>query len=371
MVFAGVGPWQGAAAAADPTPSPTPVATAPACPDQTATLESMSYKSAWSAVPARGEGVSVEVIGRQAAIDHATCTLKALAPQVLVRNLPVPDQGLPAPAGYAVQSALRSADTKNPDVVIFADESAVPLNDPQLDQVLQNAEATGTIVVAAAGDSHSLMSQRPADMINVSAIDPQTLQRQNSDYGDRVTLAAYGTDTAYAAGYVAAAAVLVRQKQQSWSTWPVPQVAAQLAGSINQPGGSLRANDYIGWGILEPAQALSAQQIDPAAVPGLSALFPPVHPASANPSASGQPTTELAGETGARNPSAAGGSAKSKGSSGGLPLVPVLGGVLVLGGAVIYLQRRRWQAMPEPLKSEDEWEPPQGPRHSGYSSPPE
>jgi hypothetical protein len=367
VVLAGVGPWCGTAAAADPTPSPTPVASGAACPDQTPELDALSSRNAWQLVPAKGLGATVDVIGGDTAIAHAVCTLKALAPQVTVRTLPVPAQGTAA----QVAQQVAAPDTKNPDVTVFADES-VALDDPDLAVVLQNAEAGGMVVVAAAGDGNSRMSPRPADVINVSAADVATQQlHPGSDFGQRVTLAGYGTDTAYAAGYVAATAVLVRQRQHSWSGWSVPQVAAQLAGSINQPGGSQRVGDSIGWGVVEPTQALSSQQIDVAAVPGLSALFPPVHPASSDPSAGGQPTTVLAGDTGSQNPTAAGGTAHSKGSSGGLPLVPVVGGVLLVGGAFIYLQRRRWRAMPEPIKSEDEWEPPQGPRHSGYSSPPE
>ena len=362
-------------AAADPSPS-----AGASCPDQRGAVLDMNASRAWSLAGSRGEGASIDVIGSDQAVAEATCTIKALAPQVAVRALPVPTDG----SATQVARQVAAATPQQSGVVLFADES-VPLNDPDLVPVLQNAEASGIVIVAAAGDGNSQMSPRPADVINVSAADVASHKlHPGSDFGQRVTLAGYGTDTSYASGYVAAAATLLRLAP-GHGKWTVPQMAAQLAGSINVVSGSTRIDDGVGWGIVQPVQALSLGAIAPAEVPGLGALFPDVHPASSAPSGTAaQPTTQLAGAT--QDPDASAppatdvlglpvqpstAAARSPSSSGGIPLVPVLAAVVLVGLGVTYVQRRRWRAMPEPLKAEDEWEPPQGPRHSGYSSPPE
>ena len=365
-------------AAADPSPS----AAAP-CPDQRDALLDMNASRAWSLAGSRGEGASIDVIGGDAAIAEATCTIKALAPQVAVRALPVPDDG----SATQVARQVAAATPQTSGVVVFADTS-IQLNDPDMVLVLQNAEASGIVVVAAAGDGNSQMSPRPADVVNVSAADVATHRlHPGSDFGQRVTVAGYGTDTSYASGYVAAAMTLLRLAP-GHSGWSVPQMAAQMAGSINPVDGSPRIDDGLGWGIVRPVQALSVGSIAVAAVPGLAALFPAVQAAPTAPATSGQPTTQLAGATQSPDATVPGvaatdaqgqpvlappttASAKSSSGGGGIPLVPVLAAVIVIGLGVTYLQRRRWRAMPEPLKAEDEWEPPQGPRHSGYSSPPE
>lgn len=370
---------RGPAAALDPSPS-----AAAACPSQQDALLDMNASRAWSLAGTRGEGASIDVIGGDAAIAEATCTIKALAPQVAVRALPVPDDG----STTQVSRQIAAATPQTSGVVVFADTS-IDLSDPGMVLVLQNAEASGIVVVAAAGDGNSQMSPRPADVINVSAADVATHRlHPGSDFGQRVTVAGYGTDTSYAAGYIGAAATLLRLAP-GHSGWSIPQMAAQLAGSINAVDGSPRIDDGLGWGIVRPVQALSVGTIDVAAVPGLGALFPSVRSVPASASTSGPPTTQLAGATQSPDgsvpspgavytdpqaqpvfPAPTTASAKSS-SGGGIPLVPVLAAVIVIGLGVTYLQRRRWRAMPEPLKAEDEWEPPQGPRHSGYSSPPE
>jgi hypothetical protein len=149
-------------------------------------------------------------------------------------------------------------------------------------------------------------------------------------------------------------------------------VAAQLAGSINATAGSPH-DDRLGYGVLQPVQALSATQVDPAKLPGFAALFPvlPAAAASSGTASPGAAASQLAGASGS-NPAPATGHAASKPSAGGGPSPLLLGGLGALLAAVALLvwQRRRPPAV-TPLKPPEEWEPPAGQRHSGYGTPPE
>ena len=379
--------WPAAALAAPtavgPTPAPSPSSSSSACPDAGAELAAMSASRAWALAGSKGAGTVVSVIGTAAKAAETRCSVLALAPDAPVRVFPV--SGADAKAAADMQSAASGG-----AVVVFAD-TAVDLTDPALARPLAEAENQGVVIIAATGDGLPAMPRRPAGVINVSAADLATHQlRAGSASGPTVTLAGYGADTASAAGYVAATAALVHTVH---ANWPVRQVAAQLAGSINPVSGSPH-DDQLGYGVLQPVQALSAAQVDPATLPGFAALFPagPAVPAPGGTAASGAPASQLAGagdstaSPGAQGrqtppvgsdqaqpsaPTVSGqAAAKSSSDSGTRRLLLVGLGALLAAGALVVWQRGRTPA-PAPLKPPEELEPPTGRRHSGYSTPPE
>lgn len=380
-----LGAWPAAAFAASaapgPTPDPSPASSSAACPDARAELAAMSASRAWALAGSKGAGTVVSVIGTVDKAAETRCSILALAPDASVRIFPV--SGGDAKGIADVQSAASGG-----EVVVFAD-TAVDLADPALARPLADAENQGVVIIAATGDGLPAMPRRPAGIINVSAADLATHRlRAGSASGPAVTLAGYGADTASAAGYVAATAALVHTGH---ANWPVRQVAAQLAGSINPISGSPH-DDQLGYGVLQPVQALSTTQVDPATLPGFAALFPagPAVPPGGT-ATSGAPASQLAGASGSTaaggtqgqqpppvgsdqgQPSApaASGQAAAKSSSDGTRQLLLVGlGALLAAGALVVWQRRRTPA-PAPLKPPEEWEPPSGRRHSGYSTPPE
>ncbi|NUR26234.1 MAG: hypothetical protein HOV83_10370, partial [Catenulispora sp.] len=223
----------------------------------------------------------------------------------------------------------------------------------------------------------------------------------------------YGNDTATAAGYVAALAAILRAGH---GNWPARQVVAQEAGSIN-PVSGYPHTDQLGFGIIQPVQAVSLPPVDPAVLPGFEAMFPVNQaPRTAAPSARSQSATSGSGSgsapsasapdssaagsapvsqvspssppaagttetvqqwpTGALStagPSNVAGTAAGKKDSGGGGVSPVLfiGLLVLVGGGGYVLWQRRQQPRVAPAKPESEWEAPTGPRHSGYSPPDE
>jgi hypothetical protein len=329
----------------------------------------MNAPLAWSSAKTKGAGATVSVIGTAAKTAEAECGVRALAPEATVRLFPVDQSTGDSQSVADVQSAAASGTV----VVLFADTS-VDLSDPTLAAPLANAEAQGIVIVAAAGDGSATMPARPAEIINVSAADVATRQlRPGSASGPDVTLAGYGNDTATAAGYVAATAALLHA-MPGHDAWTVRQVAAQLAGTINPVSGSPR-DDQLGYGVLQPVAALSSGAVDPASLPGFAALFPVLAGPSGSP-APGASSSLLVGASGTgtsggTQPQGPATRAKSGSGSGGAnPLLLAGFGAILAAGALVVRQRRRRPAT-VPFKSPDEWEPPTGPRHSGYGTPPE
>ncbi|GAA1953819.1 hypothetical protein GCM10009838_06440 [Catenulispora subtropica] len=345
------------------------------CPDARAALLAFNASRAWTVAGTKGLGVTIGVIGAPDRVAEAVCAARALAPEATVR-------------GGSASGAI----------VVVADPSVDPAS-----------VAGDALVVAAAGDTSGPMPARPQGIVNVAAADASGAPLSTSSYGPAVTMGAYGNDTATASGYVAALAAILRAGH---GNWPARQVVAQEAGSINPVSGNPHT-DQLGFGIIQPVQAVSLPPVDPATLPGFEAMFPadqPPRTAPASPrsqpatsaASTGAPSTETGSAPSASatpqltpssapaegptdsaqqwptnplptaGPSNVGQAAASKGSGGG-GVSPVLFiGLLVLGGGGGYvLWQRRRQPQAAPVKPESEWEAPTGPRHSGYSPPDE
>ena len=374
----GAGPAFGDPVAAPSGPSaPSVPPSAAACPGAQDELTAMNAARAWAIAGTKGAGAVVSVIGTAAKVAEAQCSILALAPEASVRLFPVDQATGTGQSAASIQSAAGAGTV----VVVFADTS-VDLSDPTLKDPLANAEAQGVVVVAAAGDGTDVMPNRPAEIVNVSAADLATKRlHAGSASGPKVTLAAYGNDTATAAGYVAATAALLHA-MPGHTGWPVRQVAAQLAGTINPISGSPR-DDQIGYGVLQPVQALSTSgAVDPGSLPGFAALFPVLTTPPASPGPGGSSSLLVGSSGGGTSGSDTSGGAQqpgtapatqakaNSGSGGTNPLLLTGFGALLAAIGLVVWQRFR-KPEPVPLKGPDEWEPPTGQRHSGYSTPPE
>lgn len=369
-----VGPARATARAADP------------CPDSRAALLAFNASRAWTAAGTKGIGVVIGVVGAPDRVAEAVCAARALAPEATVRG------------GSASGAIVIVADTSVDPATIGGD----------------------ALLVAAAGDTAGPMSARPQGIVNVAAADASGAPLSTSSYGPAVTMAAYGNDTATAAGYVAALAALLRAGH---GNWPARQVVAQEAGSINPVSGNPHT-EQLGFGIIQPVQAVSLGPVDPGTLPGFDAMFPanqpprsapasprsqsaatgtasgagtgsgsPASGASSAPSASGSGSAPSSGSTpgsasapettdsaqqwptnplSTAGPSNVSQTAASKDSgSGGVSPVLFIGLLVLLGGGGYVLWQRRKQARIAAATPESEWEAPSGPRHSGYSPPEE
>ncbi|MFL6114631.1 MAG: hypothetical protein ACJ786_25240 [Catenulispora sp.] len=355
-------------------------AAAAPCPDARVALQAFDASRMWTVAGTKGGGVTIGVVGAPDRVAEVVCAIKALAPDAAVA------------AGEASGA-----------IVVVADTSVDP-----------GGVGGPALVVAAAGDTGGEMTGRPQGVVNVAAAGESGARLSSSAYGPALTVAAYGNDTSTAAGYVAALAAVLRAGHASW---PARQVVAQEAGSINPYSGSQHTND-LGFGVINPVQAVSLPAVDPETLPGFGAMFPVNQPPrSTSPSArsqspsQSQPSSAGTGATSAGSAapptdsaSASGSSATAApssgatdsanvwptaplssagssnlahtaggkgGGSGGVSPVLFIGLLALVGGGGWVLWQRRFRSRPAPAKPPSEWEAPSGPRHSGYSPPDE
>ena len=354
-------------------------ASAASCPDPQYELQAYQASRAWETGGTKGGGVTIGVVGAPDRVAEVACAISALAPDATV-----------------------AAGSASGAIVVVADTSVDP------------ASIGGqALVIAAAGDTGEAMSARPQGVVNVASADLSKAPQQSSSWGPAVTLAAFGNDTSTASGYVAALAAILRAGH---GNWPARQVVAQMAGSINPASGSLRT-DRLGYGIIQPAAAVSLEPVDPESLPAFDALFPVNQPprTGASPSPRSAPTSAASGASGVSGaPSSTSSTAPtgsspatqtpqtsapgttdtanvwptrpvfptgpsngshaaagSGGGSGGFNPILLIGFVVILAGGGYVLWQRRRQPKPAAGKPEEEWEAPSGPRHSGYSPPEE
>lgn len=365
------------------TGSGVALASAPAvaamCPDSQYVLQAYNASHVWNQANTKGSGQTIGVIGATGPVQEAVCAARALAPGATVE----------------------AGSTAGASIVIVADTSVAP-----------PSSNGSTLVIAAAGDTSAPMDPRPPGIVNVAAADINSgAAIPTSSYGPGILVAAFGSDTATASGYVGALAAILHAKNQGWTA---RQVAAQMAGSIGYLSG-FPNEDRLGFGNIEPDQAVSADPVDPSQLPvrftySFPANLPPgntapstrSNPTSAASSAgaSGSPSGSASGptatgpsqdspssapgttDTSPLNPfptnqvssgpsngsrSAAGGS----GGSGGFNPILLIGFLVIVAGGGYVLWQRRRQPQPADVTPESEWEAPSGPRHSGYSPPDE
>jgi hypothetical protein len=338
-------------------------------------LQAYNAVHVWNRAGTKGRDEIIGVLGAPNFAEKAVCAAQALAPEATVR--------------------LGSAGAS---IVIVADDSVAP-----------PSSNGSSLVIAAAGDTSGLMAPRPPGIVSVAAADiDSNAARPTSSYGPGILLAAFGDDTSTASGYVGALAALLQAKNHGWTA---RQVAAQMAGSIGYLSGYPN-DDRLGFGNIEPDQAVSADPIDPSQLPARFTDSFPVNmppgntapstrsnsasaPSPGAPSAS-QSTPTASGPSQATPSPGSGGStdtallnpfptqdsstnpsngshaaAGGGGGSGGSTPILVIGFLVIVAGGGYVLWRRRQQSQPADVTPESEWEAPSGPRHSGYSPPEE
>jgi subtilisin family serine protease len=146
------------------------------------------------------------------------------------------------------------------------------LRSAALEQAIQEAQAAGCVVVAAAGNAASTTPQYPAaykDVLNVAALDAQNRKASFSNYGSSISLGAPGigiystyvgggyaawSGTSFAAPFVSAAAALTLSAHPDWSGPKVGQRLWQTAESINAINKSL--GGQLGKGVLDISRSV-------------------------------------------------------------------------------------------------------------------
>ncbi|KOV11725.1 hypothetical protein ADK60_33795 [Streptomyces sp. XY431] len=161
----------------------------------------------------------------------------------------------------------------------------------ELKAAVDNAESRGVVVVASSGNDGKKGDTFPAafrTVLAVGASDRNNERTYFSQYGDFVDVAAPGVDmlstvprggqcvdngTSFAAPYVAGLAALLVGAHKDWKPSQVRAWIEQTAQRTDH-----KANEYIGWGVVDPVKAVTTA---PAAPPDKPAEDPPVQLASA------------------------------------------------------------------------------------------
>lgn len=212
---------------------------------------------------------------------------------VPVRVIGEPGAGMSAtPTPAALARGIRWATAHHVDVIDIS--VWLTKDDPDVRQAVSDAVAQGITVVAAAGDlggDGGDPTTYPAaypDVIAVTAIGPGGLPWDGAERGRYVDLAAPGVavpvlardhgvvtvdgSTAVAAGYVSAAAALVRAR---WPRASASEVAQRLFGTASPaPTGS------PGYGVVNPTRAVTAGLSGDA---DTAAPVPPLRPVTLSP----------------------------------------------------------------------------------------
>jgi membrane-anchored mycosin MYCP len=193
------------------------------------------------------------------------------------------------PTPDTLARGILTAVQQDADVVVVA--APVYRNDPDLESAVATAVAQGTIIVAAAGDLGSRDDGNPdpypasyPDVIGVGAVDQNGQIAPASQFGEYVDLVAPGvavptlqtgrglveaTGTAVAAGFVGAAAALLRAREPRL---PPAEVARRLIATASPAP----AGPAFGAGVVNPYAALTARVVDTEArrLPALEAPPP-------------------------------------------------------------------------------------------------
>jgi membrane-anchored mycosin MYCP len=247
-----------------------------------------------------GHGTAVASIIAATAVSGTA--FHGLAPQAKIMPVRISEQQIvdgkesgrtvtPAQFAEAIRWAVdHHADVINLSVVLYQDNSAVRA-------AIAYAIAKDVVVVAAAGNLHESGDPRPYPasydgVLGVGAIGADGLRSQFSQVGSYVDLVAPGDDvlaaaprrghrklqgTSYAAPFVAATAALIRQY---WPTLPAAQVVNRIIATTD-PAPNGGHSDAYGSGVLnpyraiadtaavgapQPAKAIPAKHVDPAAI---------------------------------------------------------------------------------------------------------
>ncbi|MFE2107682.1 type VII secretion-associated serine protease mycosin [Kitasatospora sp. NPDC059463] len=162
----------------------------------------------------------------------------------------------------------------------------------ELKAAIDNAENRGVVVVASSGNDGQKGDTYPAafrTVLAVGASDRNNERTYFSQYGDFVDVAAPGVDmlstvpragqcvdngTSFAAPYVSGLAALLVGAHPDWKPGQVRAWIEQTAQRTDR-----KANEYIGWGVVDPVKAVTTAPAAPADRP---VEDPPVELASAS-----------------------------------------------------------------------------------------
>lgn len=259
-------------------------------------------------------GHGTAVAGEIAARPVPGSGVVGLAPQASILPVRVyvsddPATTDPKPSTGLIASGIRYSADRGAKIINVSLSSTT--NDPALEQSIAYATARGSLVVASAGnrttsDDKTNDPRYPAaydGVLAVAATDASDAVTDDSIHGSYVGVAAPGTNvltafagggdctigqdstsaittatasTSYATGYVSAAAALVAQRypDETPAQW---KYRLEVTASRTQPS---QRNDYSGWGIVQPYEALTFVADGLAAGPPDPAASPQVTPSA-------------------------------------------------------------------------------------------
>ncbi|MEU3351366.1 type VII secretion-associated serine protease mycosin [Streptomyces sp. NPDC037389] len=239
-------------------------------------------------------GHGTKVAGIIAARPSPTSGFVGIAPESVIIPIRQNDEkGTGTSRTLAV--GIRQAADAGARVINISQDTATRLRpDSDLEQAVQYALAHDVVVVASAGNDGAdgqAKATYPAaypGVLAVGASDRNNERAPFSQSGDFVGVAAPGVDmvstvpgggqcvdhgTSFSAPYVAGVAALIRAKHPDWKQH---QVVAQIEQTAERP--SAGRDRYIGWGVVDPARALTEDDhpLDRVTAPG-----GPAHPVAA------------------------------------------------------------------------------------------
>lgn len=292
--------------------------------------------------------------------------IQGLAPKAKILPLRyyANENDTPTPANAAL--AIRYAADHNARVILMP--SPAPYNTASLTDAVGYALSKGAVVITSASNNGRTSNQMTSPCtvrgaICVSGTTQNGTVWKDSSTGPSVTLGApaedlpvwaqdkYGihSSTHYSAALAAGEAALVFGAHRTWTAGQVISVMIDTATGGN--AAHTRVNDKVGYGVMNPAAAVTAPQpastgnpLAPASASSPSAAAPTATPSTAASAGSGG-----GGGSGRANSNGdSGGRTSSAGSSQGgssLPwvLIGIGAGAVVLGGLliVVLLRQRR------------------------------
>ncbi|GAA4945134.1 type VII secretion-associated serine protease mycosin [Yinghuangia aomiensis] len=318
-----------------------------------------------------GTGITSMIVG--SGVNGGGQGVWGVAPEAKVLAFRVPDtpkSGIFDPDKLA--DTIRAAADSQARIINISSGGAV--NEPEKAEAVQYALSRGKLVVASAGNGTDngrapIYPAGDPGVLGVGAVDQNGGTWSNSNQGFWVSIAAPGTQIPAACtgptrycmtdGTSGSAALTSGVAALVWSAhpdWTANQVINRLITSAHKGKGEVVPNDEIGFGIVNPRNAL--QSTDP---PGPADVNPlinvrglkPTPPPPSTPPPSTQPAP-AAGDSASTPPLSPAPAVDSAGDKGGsdsnlLPLAAIGGGVVVLiAVAALYFRSRRGRGAPPP-----------------------
>ncbi|MFB7257693.1 type VII secretion-associated serine protease mycosin [Streptomyces nojiriensis] len=276
-----------------------------------------------------------------------------LAPGVKILPIRVPDILEDAKAPSKVAAIRYAADSDAKIINISQGRSGSPEDDRDRAEAVKYALSKGKLIFASVGNSGDSTNEieYPAatpGVVGVGAADAAGKPTKESQHGPQVDLAAPGVDivtactsktgvcrtngTSDSSALASASAALIWSAHPDWTNNQVLRVLLNTAG---KPTDGVERNDYIGYGIVRPWNALQTP-----GDPGPADVYPLPDLAAAD--AAKKPSASADGkapDTAASTPAA---QAEEKKSGSALPWIGLgLAACVLIGGAVTVVVVRR------------------------------